>query len=371
MPGSAQRYAAVIEIKEGRELKNTQFIGKQSPSVIVCTTSNPSHEVKTASTYHGGENGRWNELKFLEIYDQNDSLVITVMNDKKNTVIGRLRLSCAEILDQKVEKWHDIYDSSGGVAGKLLLGLFRTSYDEAQRITAKPLPPPTSIGGFTQPAIGGFTQPVGYPQSTAIGGFTQPTAIIGGFSQPMTTQGATTIGGFQQPSTVAPNNAFGGFSVVGSTEGGYQQSMCHISGASTNPNLPANSTGHLSSSLQQPNVAFRGEYIPQTDTVNGGRTLYSTPPAPITSAPAAYASPPIAEVHGYPQNSYQSFPHQQSQHTPQQFHQQYQQPIYPSYTQPQSPSLPPGWEMRYTAEGKPYYLNHHDRTTSWTPPSAY
>jgi hypothetical protein len=363
---SSQRSAAVIDIKEGRELKNTQFIGKQSPYVIICTTSNPSHEVRTPSTYHGGETGRWNELKFLEIYDQNDSLVITVMNENKNAVIGRLRLPCGEICEQKIEKWHDIYDSSGGVAGKLLLGLFRTSYEEAQRITAQPLPsPPRSIGGFTQPA----SSSSGYSQPATIGGFTQPTAIIGGFSQPKSSPGGTIIGGFQQPSAVAPNNAFGGFTVVGSTAGGYQQTQCHISGASTNPNLPANSAGHLSPSLQQPNVTYRGEYIPQTDTVNGGRALYSAPPAPIAVAPATYASPPIAEA--YSQLPQQSFPQQQQQQYYQPAPQQYQQPLYPSYTQSQSPSLPPGWEIRYTAEGKPYYLNHLDKTTSWTLPSTY
>lgn len=32
-------------------------------------------------------------------------------------------------------------------------------------------------------------------------------------------------------------------------------------------------------------------------------------------------------------------------------------------------SLPPGWEMRATPAGRPYYVNHAQRITQWTPPS--
>ena len=33
-------------------------------------------------------------------------------------------------------------------------------------------------------------------------------------------------------------------------------------------------------------------------------------------------------------------------------------------------TLPPGWEMRYADDGKPYYLNHITKTTQWNPPST-
>jgi len=44
----------------------------------------------------------------------------------------------------------------------------------------------------------------------------------------------------------------------------------------------------------------------------------------------------------------------------------------PSYTpvdpMPQPPPLPSGWEMKYDAQGRPYYLDHKTQTTSWTHP---
>lgn len=33
-------------------------------------------------------------------------------------------------------------------------------------------------------------------------------------------------------------------------------------------------------------------------------------------------------------------------------------------------SLPRGWEMAYTAEGKPYYIDHNTKTTHWKPPQS-
>ena len=32
--------------------------------------------------------------------------------------------------------------------------------------------------------------------------------------------------------------------------------------------------------------------------------------------------------------------------------------------------LPPGWEVKMTPEGKPYYIDHSTATTHWEPPSA-
>lgn len=32
-------------------------------------------------------------------------------------------------------------------------------------------------------------------------------------------------------------------------------------------------------------------------------------------------------------------------------------------------SLPPGWERRTTPAGRPYYVNHDQRMTQWTPPA--
>ncbi|EJU05358.1 HECT-domain-containing protein [Dacryopinax primogenitus] len=37
-------------------------------------------------------------------------------------------------------------------------------------------------------------------------------------------------------------------------------------------------------------------------------------------------------------------------------------------TDPSLGSLPQGWEQRFTAEGRPYYVDHNNRTTSWQDP---
>ena len=34
------------------------------------------------------------------------------------------------------------------------------------------------------------------------------------------------------------------------------------------------------------------------------------------------------------------------------------------------PALPAGWEVKATAEGRPYYVDHNTGTTHWDPPAA-
>lgn len=40
----------------------------------------------------------------------------------------------------------------------------------------------------------------------------------------------------------------------------------------------------------------------------------------------------------------------------------------PSYRMIQEPPLPPGWEMKYTAEGVRYFVDHNSRATSFKDP---
>lgn len=35
-----------------------------------------------------------------------------------------------------------------------------------------------------------------------------------------------------------------------------------------------------------------------------------------------------------------------------------------------APALPPGWEMRYAPDGRPYYIDHNSRQTFWASPGA-
>ena len=36
----------------------------------------------------------------------------------------------------------------------------------------------------------------------------------------------------------------------------------------------------------------------------------------------------------------------------------------------QDPDLPEGWEMRKTKDGRPYYVNHNTRITTWDHPKT-
>ena len=35
---------------------------------------------------------------------------------------------------------------------------------------------------------------------------------------------------------------------------------------------------------------------------------------------------------------------------------------------PPPPKLPPGWDLRFDAEGRPYYIDHNSKRTCWDPP---
>lgn len=43
-----------------------------------------------------------------------------------------------------------------------------------------------------------------------------------------------------------------------------------------------------------------------------------------------------------------------------------------TYYSPQQQQLPPGWQLSYTPDGKPYYIDHNTKSTHWDiPPTAY
>lgn len=42
-----------------------------------------------------------------------------------------------------------------------------------------------------------------------------------------------------------------------------------------------------------------------------------------------------------------------------------------STTQPGTGELPPGWEQRFTPEGRPYFVDHNTRTTTWVDPRRH
>ena len=90
--------------------------------------------------------------------------------------------------------------------------------------------------------------------------------------------------------------------------------------------------------------------------------------APLAQAAPA-AQPAVAQAQYAPAQA-QQYPPQQQQYPPQQQQQQYAQPppaaaAPPSYEAP----LPPGWEEKFTPEGKPYYVDHNTKSTHWERPA--
>jgi hypothetical protein len=35
---------------------------------------------------------------------------------------------------------------------------------------------------------------------------------------------------------------------------------------------------------------------------------------------------------------------------------------------PPPPKLPPGWDLRFDPQGRPYYIDHNSKSTFWDPP---
>ena len=61
----------------------------------------------------------------------------------------------------------------------------------------------------------------------------------------------------------------------------------------------------------------------------------------------------------------------QQQSPPQQPSSPSQMAVAGAATQPGTGELPPGWEQRFTPEGRPYFVDHNTRTTTWVDPRRH
>eukprot|EP01119_Soliformovum_irregulare_P003898 TRINITY_DN14943_c0_g1_i1.p1 TRINITY_DN14943_c0_g1~~TRINITY_DN14943_c0_g1_i1.p1 ORF type:complete len:279 (+),score=34.57 TRINITY_DN14943_c0_g1_i1:93-929(+) len=147
----------------------------------------------------------------------------------------------------------------------------------------------------------------------------------------------------------------------------------------------------------QTNQTLSAQYLPANAQPSQGNqtTLYppipsnpytAPPPQPSTSAPNPF---PVSVNQSYQQPP-QSFPSQTQPYPAQSYPQSYPQyPPQQQYTQPpatQAPpqpqqtgnpypgqaqqfnQLPPGWEIRKDQSGRPYYVDHNTKTTSYVDP---
>lgn len=330
---------ANILVYEAKELKNTQMIGKQSPSVALASSAAPGRPQKTVTYISGGDVGVWNELKSIPVDLSRDSIIVSVKNENKSVTIGQVILPCSVITEIPTENWCTLTDSKGNHAGRIRLGV---SYSKIAKGSQD-----------THCNIGGFSQPAGLQS-------------IGGFSQP--SQSSHIIGGFQQPSTQAPIHAIGGFSTVSShSTGGSMQQVSQISGFSTTQTTPANSGGAVSG-LVQPNLTLSGPYVPQTDARHGGRALYP----PTVAAQMLEENPPIGYyVHVAPTGAAVMHPENTGVSVGAAFT---AHPTAVAVTHSSAPplpipqQLPPGWEALTAPDGRIYYVDHNTKTTSWTLP---
>lgn len=104
-----------------------------------------------------------------------------------------------------------------------------------------------------------------------------------------------------------------------------------------------------------------GQQVPHVPHVNYG---YQQPPVQPNYAPPVQQAYPPQPVYGQQPIYAQQYPHVQAAPPA-----QYVQPQYAPQFQSAPPPLPPGWESKYTPDGKVYYVNHNDHSTHWNRPN--
>ena len=117
-----------LVIKGARKLKNTQTLGLQDPYLRAWVTGSKSKQkIKTKTYVDGGSMAVWNESNELRVLNRElDCLLIEVKNDNdftSDTIIGRLKLPCADIPETPIEDWYSIFGDQGDVAGEVHLTL--------------------------------------------------------------------------------------------------------------------------------------------------------------------------------------------------------------------------------------------------------
>lgn len=391
-------YKIVVNVKAARKLRIVQTLGAQDPYLRVWTTSTRNDKRKTKTYADGGPIAVWNEVFELSVMDvEKEFVFVEVKNENflNDNLIGCLKIPCAELTSTPTEGWYKLYSEKGANAGEVQLELSVKKIERtpvlvnevrggshpcnaapnpivipssainysrsvsAEETKSAPIAPAASLSASSssrslQGTVVGISAShsssnnsiyaSAYSSQQSIGGFTSPSSSshsaqtyqsvgIGGFSTPVPTQnnrgGSNSIGGFTQaglPTAVQPTHPTALPVTVPSpaattTPGGFGQ-----------PSL---------SSAYQSNTMYRP---PNVNPVGGSSLadIYLGTPTSQTASKPVLQGVCVAS------------------------------PVSPVVTQPAVASvLPPGWEEKFTSEGKPYYVNHNNRTTSWERPRNY
>lgn len=122
-------YRFDVWAKGGRNLANTQVMGKQSPYLQVWTTTDPLKR-SSAVDKDGGHEAVWgHSFGSLKAWDETtESLYLKVMNGNNwvsNPVIGSAEVPVVQLMEEDenepVEKWFNIISEKGVHAGEVLI----------------------------------------------------------------------------------------------------------------------------------------------------------------------------------------------------------------------------------------------------------
>lgn len=220
----ASKQYYIMLIKKAQNLKDTQFIGKQSPRVHFSVGKSVSERATSSIQEKAGCNCVWDETIYVEIRNEVEFLVVEVKNG--TTLIGIGRIAASNVSEFPYTQDLQLTDQTGNKAGRLTCTVQRfvgdlnqlhaqahaLKYGQGQARAAPAANvflnsinrPPVSVpGGFQPPPSHTGVMPLPphhphpMPHSQSLpGGFSQPASHLSGNQHH---QGAN-IGGFHEVS---------------------------------------------------------------------------------------------------------------------------------------------------------------------------
>jgi hypothetical protein len=118
----------VVGVRGARKLKITQTLGDQDPYLKIWTSCDRENKIKTQTYVDGGTLAIWNETHELRVDSsvENNYICVEVKNENdilSDSLIGRLKIDCAEVAETPFEAWYQIQDEDGQIAGEVQLVL--------------------------------------------------------------------------------------------------------------------------------------------------------------------------------------------------------------------------------------------------------
>ncbi|CAM9769016.1 unnamed protein product [Scytosiphon promiscuus] len=114
-----------VDVKEARDLKKVQLIGRQDP-YLKLWVGRAGTKVKTKVHEDGGKKANWGQSFIFDLKDMSadEYLHFEVKNQNitDSTTIGMGKVPLKTFGDSARANWHKIYDVKGKLAGEVLLG---------------------------------------------------------------------------------------------------------------------------------------------------------------------------------------------------------------------------------------------------------